>query len=64
MNHEIYTQKALQVLSEAQNLAALEDHQRLEDIHLLLALLQEEQDIIGKILSSMGADSANLANLT
>ena len=64
MNHEIYTQKALQILSEAQNLAALEDHQRLEDIHLLLALLQEEQDIIGKILSSMGADSANLANLT
>ncbi len=57
MNSEIYTQKSLQILTEAQNIAILADNQRLEDLHLLLALLQEQQGIITQLFNLMNLDA-------
>ena len=40
MNFNQYTQKSLEAVQSAQNIARSNSHQQMEQVHLLLALLQ------------------------
>lgn len=59
MNIEKFTSAARAVISNAQMLAAKNNHQQLLPIHFLVVLAAEEQDVIRNLLTSLGA-SANL----
>ncbi len=53
MNFNSYTQKSLEAVQSAQNLAQSNSHQQLEQVHLLLALLQQEGGLIPQLLRKM-----------
>ncbi len=53
MNFNTYTQKSLEAVQSAQNLARSQSHQQLEQIHLLAALLQQEGGLIPQLLKKM-----------
>ncbi|MDO5400256.1 MAG: ATP-dependent chaperone ClpB [Eubacteriales bacterium] len=53
MNLNHYTQKSLEAVQSAQNLAVQNSHQQLEQVHLLLALLQQEGGLIPQLLQKM-----------
>ncbi len=53
MNFNSYTQKSLEAVQSAQNLAQRSSHQQLEQVHLLLALLQQEGGLIPQLLRKM-----------
>ena len=50
MNFNNYTQKSLEAVQNAQNLARSCNHQQMEQIHLLLALLRQEGGLIPQLL--------------
>ena len=50
MNIEKYTQNAQQAIMDSQNIAISEGHQVLECEHLHMALLQQQDGLIGKLL--------------
>ena len=51
MNFNNYTQKSIEAVQSAQQLAVQNSHQQMEQVHLLLALLQQEGGLtdIGEI---------------
>ena len=53
MNFNNYTQKSLEAVQSAQRIAVSHSHQQLEQIHLLLALLQQESGLIPQLLRKM-----------
>ncbi len=53
MNFNQYTQKSLEAVQSAQNLAQSRHHQQMEQVHLLLALLQQEGGLIPQLLRKM-----------
>ncbi len=53
MNFEHYTQKSLEAVKGAQTLAQRSGHQQLEQIHILLALLQQEGGLTRQLLKKM-----------
>ena len=53
MNFNNYTQKSLEAVQSAQNLAVQNSHQQLEQIHLLLALLHQDGGLIPQLLRKM-----------
>ncbi len=53
MNFNNYTQKSLEAVQSAQNLAQANGHQQLEQVHLLLSLLQQEAGLIPQLLRKM-----------
>ncbi len=53
MNFNNYTQKSLEAVQSAQNLAQSNGHQQLEQVHLLLALLGQEGGLIPQLLRKM-----------
>ena len=53
MNFESYTQKSLEAVQSARQLAVQNGHQQLEQIHLLLALLQQDGGLIPQLLRKM-----------
>ena len=53
MNLNNYTQKSLEAVQSAQQLAVANDHQQLEQVHLLLALLQQESGLVPQLLRKM-----------
>ena len=54
MNQNRYTQKSLEAIQSAHGLAAAHQNQQIEEIHLLLALLQQENGLIPQLLRKMG----------
>jgi ATP-dependent Clp protease ATP-binding subunit ClpB len=56
MGQEKYTQRAMAAISEAQQLTALHYHQEMTTRHLLLALVKEEDGMIGQILAECKID--------
>ena len=56
MNIEKYTQNAQSVLMACQNLAIQEGHQQLDGEHLHLALLQQRDGLIPRLLKFMDKD--------
>ena len=53
MNFNNYTQKSLEAVQSAQNLAIQNGHQQLEQVHLLLALLRQESGLTPQLLRKM-----------
>ncbi len=53
MNLNHYTQKSLEAVQSARELAVQNGHQQLEQIHLLLALLQQESGLVRQLLRKM-----------
>ena len=53
MNFNQYTQKSLEAVQSAQNLAVQNSHQQLEQVHLLLALLRQDGGLIPQLLRKM-----------
>ena len=53
MNFNSYTQKSLEAVQNARNLAVNNGHQQLEQVHLLLAMLQQDGGLIPQLLKKM-----------
>ena len=56
MNANKFTQKSLEAVQAAQSLAIEHSHQQVDQEHLLLALLRQEDSLIASLFSRMGAD--------
>ena len=56
MNGEKFTQKSIEVINGAQNLAREKKNQTLTPEHLLAALLAQEGGLVGTLLYRLGAD--------
>ena len=54
MNFDIYTNKSKEAIQNAQRLANQNHNQQLEQIHLLTALLQQEDGLVPQLLRKMG----------
>ena len=54
MNFGNYTQKSLEAVQSAQSIARSNSHQQMEQVHLLLALLQQEGGLTPQLLKKMG----------
>ncbi len=54
MNFEKFTQKSQEAIQNAQNLAILHENPQLEELHLHLALLKQENGLIPKLIHYMG----------
>ena len=53
MNLNNYTQKSLEAVQSAQQLAVRNNHQQMEQVHILLALLQQDGGLIPQLLRKM-----------
>ena len=60
MNFNNYTQKSLEAVQSAQNIARSNNHQQMEQVHLLLALLQQDGGLIPQLLRKMGVTVESL----
>ncbi len=54
MNAQKFTQKSLAAIEAAQNLTVPYHHQQIEQIHLLAALLKQEEGLVPALLKRMG----------
>jgi ATP-dependent Clp protease ATP-binding subunit ClpB len=61
MRFDKFTIKAQEAVVRAQELAQTRDHSEIRPIHLLAALLAEEDGVVAPLLQKLGADSAGLA---
>ena len=53
MNFNNYTQKSIEAVQSAQQLAVQNSHQQMEQVHLLLALLRQDGGLIPQLLKKM-----------
>src|SRR5690242_13575924 len=60
MRMDKLTVKAQEALQAAQSLADQRDHQALEPEHLLVALLQQREGVVGPLLAKLGARAETL----
>ncbi len=60
MNFNHYTQKSLEAVQSAQQIAIRNNHQQMEQVHLLLALLQQESGLIPQLLRKMEVNVESL----
>ena len=60
MNFNNYTQKSIEAVQSAQQLAVQNSHQQMEQVHLLLALIQQEDGLIPQLLKKMGVTVESL----
>ena len=54
MNPKNYTQKSLEAIQGAQDIALANNNQQIEQVHLLLSLLQSQNGLIPQLLKRMG----------
>ncbi|WP_124098125.1 ATP-dependent chaperone ClpB [Ruminococcus sp. Marseille-P6503] len=62
MNIQKFTQKSLEALQEAQSIASRNSNQAVDQEHLLLALLKQENGLIPQLFLKMDIDPQNLAD--
>ncbi len=60
MNLEKFTVKARETVARAQELARSSQHQTLEPVHLLLALLAEKEGVVRPLLERIGANHGRI----
>ena len=60
MTFNNYIQKSLEAVQGAQSIAVQHSNQQLEQIHLLLALLQQERGLTPQLLQKMGVNAESL----
>ena len=58
MNTNKLTQKSMEVIQEAQSIAVSNSNQQIDQLHLLLALLSNEDGLIPELLVRMGIDAS------
>ena len=58
MNAQKFTQKSLEAVQRAQELTLSHENQQMEQIHLLGALLEQDQGLIPQLLQKMNKDVA------
>ena len=58
MNAQNYTQKSLEAIQAAQKLTIENQNQQIEQIHLLAALLKQENGLVPQLLKKMGVTLA------
>jgi len=63
MNLNKLTQRSLEALQSAQSLAIQHNHQQIDQEHLLLALLQQENSLLMQLLRRMGRDEGVISSL-
>ncbi len=56
MNAQKFTQKSLEAITAAQSIATEHSNQQVEQQHLLYALVDQSEGLIGSLLARMGAD--------
>ena len=61
MNMQKFTQKSLEAIQESQNIATENQNAQVEQEHLLLALLKQDNSLIKELLKKMGT-SENFEN--
>ena len=61
MDFEKFTEKAQSAIVDCQNYAISEGHQQLDGEHLHLALVRQDQGLIGRLLDYMGVPKENVA---
>ena len=54
MNAQKFTQKSLEAIQAAQDITISNQNMQMEEVHLLLALLEQEQGLIPELLRKMG----------
>ena len=64
MNPNNYTQKSLEAIQSAQDIALAHNNQQIEQVHLLQALLQSQNGLIPQLLKRMGVSPENLEAVT
>ncbi len=64
MNAQKYTQKSLEVIQAAQQIAIERSNAQVEEPHLLLALLRSEGGLVPSLLQKMGVQLSTLEQLT
>ena len=60
MNAQNYTQKSLEAIQAAQKLTIENQNQQIEQIHLLAALLRQENGLVPQLLKKMGLTPESL----
>lgn len=60
MNAQNFTQKTVDAVRRAQSLALAHDNMQIEQVHLLSALLSQENGLIPQLLKQMGVDTRSL----
>ena len=60
MNANKYTKKSMEAIQDAQSIALAHNHQQIEQIHLLAALLRQENGLIPQLLKRMGKTPESL----
>ena len=63
MNLNKLTQRSLEALQSAQSLAIQHNHQQVDQEHLLLALLQQENSLLMQLLRRMGREEGVISSL-
>ncbi|MCA9939819.1 MAG: AAA family ATPase, partial [Anaerolineales bacterium] len=61
MNLNKYTHRAQEAILEAQNLAKTNNHSQIEPLHLLAALLGQEDGVVPQIVNRIGVNARQLA---
>ncbi|RPF47885.1 ATP-dependent Clp protease ATP-binding subunit ClpB [Hydrogenoanaerobacterium saccharovorans] len=61
MNAQKFTQKSLEALQNAQNLAIENQNMQIEQEHLIYALVEQESGLIPQLLKKMNIDAQNFA---
>ncbi len=56
MNMNRFTQRSIDAVSYAQQMAQAESHPQITPEHLLLALLKQEEGLVGQIIKKLGVD--------
>ena len=62
MNAEKYTQKSLEAIRSAQEIMIRNQNAQIDQQHLLLALIKQEDGVCAHILKKMNVDAARMAN--
>lgn len=62
MRMDKFTSKFQSALADAQSLALGKDHQYIEPLHLMLAMLQQQGNSVAAILNQIGAPAGQLMN--
>ena len=60
MNVQKFTQKSMEAIQLAQNIASEHDNQQIEQCHILLALLMQEDGLVPQLLTKMGITVASV----
>ena len=60
MNANQYTKRSMEAIQDAQTIALNHNHQQIEQLHLLMALLRQESGLIPQLLKRMGKTPESL----